>query len=245
MPVRLIDVGYSYAHAKNPALVNVTADLSEPLVAVLGPNGAGKSTLLRILATQVRARTGFIEVDGRRIGGNDLRAYRERLGWMPQQLGMFGGYTCAEFLRYIAWMKRVAAKNLEPAVAEALSTVNLSAESERPIKALFGGMRQRLGLAQAILASPRLLILDEPTVGLDPRERAEFRAHLRHVSTRCQILLSTHLVDDVASLADEVLVLDRGHVAFTGPLSAMCAGRSRPTAVDVEAAYLDLVPAGS
>ena len=127
-------------------------------------------------------------------------------------------------------------------MSTSLEVVNLTDRSDAQVKALSGGMRQRLGLAQAIVGAPRLLLLDEPTVGLDPRERSEFRSHLVDLSSRCQVLVSTHLVDDVAALARQVLVLAEGRVAFAGSLERMCS-RSNPSASEVETSYLDLVPA--
>lgn len=224
----------------------MSASFTAPVVAILGPNGAGKSTLLRILATQSMAGTGFFSVDGKPVTrGPALNEYRQRLGWMPQSLGMFGGYTCAEFLRYVAWMREVPARRLESAVDEALEKVHLSDRRDTRISVLSGGMRQRLGLAQAVVNTPTMLILDEPTVGLDPRERAEFRAYLRALSSDCQVVLSTHLVDDVAAVAGEVLVLGQGRVRFAGTLALMCGlgEASRLTAAEVEDAYLRLVPA--
>lgn len=239
-------LSFTYRGSRADALSQVSASFTAPVVAILGPNGAGKSTLLRILATQTTAGGGLFSVDGQPVvPGAALADHRRRLGWMPQSLGMFGGYTCAEFLRYVAWMREVPTGRLESAVDEALEKVHLNNRRDTRIHALSGGMRQRVGLAQAVVNKPTMLILDEPTVGLDPRERAEFRAYLRVLSSGCQVVLSTHLVDDVAAVADEVLVLDQGRVRFAGTLAIMCGSRekSRLTATDVEDAYLRLVPA--
>ncbi len=239
--LKLQNLSFNYKRSRSPALSGVSAELSEPLVAVLGPNGAGKSTLFRVLATAATPSSGTFSLDGVDASGVGRAGYRRHLGWMPQQLGMFGAYTCAEFLRYIAWMRQVRVREIDAAVDAALAVVNLGDRATDQIRSLSGGMRQRIGLAQAIVADPKVLLLDEPTVGLDPRERAEFRHYLTELSARCQVILSTHLVDDVASLARQVLVLDRGVVAFTGSLNQMC-GLERPSPGDVERAYLDLVP---
>lgn len=169
------------------------------------------------------SQAGRFSVDGHEVHSSKSRSQlRKVLGWLPQSLGMMPGYTAAEFLRYVAWMREVPYASVEEAVATALASVNLTDVRDRPIKKLSGGMRQRLGLAQALVNRPALLILDEPTVGLDPRQRAEFRSLVQQQQHQSQIIVSTHLVDDVASLAQEVLVLDQGRVLFSGTLSDMC-----------------------
>ena len=170
----LQNVSFSYRRSHSPALTSVSAELHEPLVAVLGPNGAGKSTLFRVLATAAAPSSGTFLLDGVDATGAGRAAYRRRLGWMPQQLGMFGAYTCAEFLRYVAWMRQVRLRDIDSAVDTALAVVNLGGRAGDRIRELSGGMRQRLGLAQAVVAGPEVLLLDEPTVGLDPRERLSF-----------------------------------------------------------------------
>ena len=237
--------GLSFSYGRRVALDNVSAVCADSIVAILGPNGAGKSTLLRILASQSRPESGTFSVNDLDTATPRAKlAYRRKLGWMPQSLGMFGGYTCQELLRYVAWMREVPAAQVELAVADALELVNLTSQRAQKIKTLSGGMRQRVGLAQSVVNRPTTLILDEPTVGLDPRERSDFRQYLRRLSGSTQILLSTHLVDDVAALASEVLVLADGRVKFTGSIYDFAGtGESRTvTAGEVEAAYLKIMP---
>ena len=246
MSLHLRAISYQYPGAGLSALSAIDASFTQPLVAILGPNGAGKSTLLKILCTQVLPSSGQVYLDDEEVRGPTLARYRQHLGWMPQRLGILGGYTCEEFLRYVAWMRRVPLGKVEGLLTDALAVVNLESQANKQVKNLSGGMRQRLSLAQAIIAKPKVLLLDEPTVGLDPRERAEFRQFLRDLTSTCQVVISTHLVDDVASIAQQVLVLDRGRPVFSGTLAEFCPNSAGPaSAEDVERAYLHLVPSSS
>lgn len=243
MPVLRVSLdGISLRYsARRWALSGVDAELDGDVVAVLGPNGAGKSTLLGILSLQLAPTAGTFSVGTFDIGDKGAaNSFRRRLGFMPQHLDLFPGYTCREFLRYVAWMREVRGDAIENSVSRALALVDLVHAGDLRIKVLSGGMRQRLGLAQALVNTPSLLILDEPTVGLDPRQRAEFRERLRDLD--CQIIIATHLVEDVAALADTVLLIDEGRAQFAGSLPEFC-GVATPTAEDVERSYLARVPA--
>jgi ABC-2 type transport system ATP-binding protein len=236
----LHDISFRYS-PRSWALSGLEAELDGRVLAVLGPNGAGKSTLLGILSLQLDPTAGTFTVGGRAVSRRDLADdYRRRLGFLPQHLDLFSGYTCREFLRYVSWMREVPARAIESAVSRSLALVELEHAADLRITTLSGGMRQRLGLAQALVNTPGLLILDEPTVGLDPRQRAEFRDLLRNLD--CQIIIATHLVDDVAALAESVLLIDEGRTRFAGPLAEFC-GVATPTAEDVERSYLSRVPA--
>jgi len=240
----LTDVRFTYPRARRPALVDVTAEFTSNAIAILGPNGAGKSTLLRILSTLDRP-----DIGGFRVGAwssadaGDIDRYRNGLGVMPQRLDIFGGYDCEEFLRYVAWLRRVDVDTAERNVADALAAVGLTEIANERVKTLSGGMRQRLGLAQALVNRPRILLLDEPTVGLDPAQRIDFRTYLRVASANCVVVLATHLVEDVAAVATEVLVLNEGRRMFAGTLEDLCgvAPGTQVTGPDVEGAYLRLL----
>ena len=193
------------------ALDGFTLDLGPGVLGLLGPNGAGKSTLMRVLATVTRPTEGRVTWNGIDIvrEPNRLRAV---LGYLPQDFGVYPNLNAVEFLEYIA-----AAKGLEPTaarqrIAELLVLVNLADARRRPLGSFSGGMRQRVGIAQALLNDPRLLIVDEPTAGLDPEERVRFRNLLAELSGERIVLLSTHIVSDVEAVATEIAVIDRGRL---------------------------------
>ncbi|MBC3186804.1 ATP-binding cassette domain-containing protein [Corynebacterium sp. zg-331] len=194
---------------------------AQSITGLLGPNGAGKSTLLRILATIASPRSGEV-----RLGGLDpqQRAQRDEirrnLGFLPQNFSVDERMTVQEFVRYCLWMREYPAARRSEATQRAVASVGLEASADTRIKELSGGMRQRAGIAATIAGSPRYIILDEPTAGLDPEQRYEFRqllSRLRHLDDPPTILLSTHLVEDVAACADHILVLEKGTIRHSGP----------------------------
>ncbi|MGK2949046.1 MAG: ATP-binding cassette domain-containing protein [Acidimicrobiales bacterium] len=197
---------------------------------LLGPNGAGKTTMLRILATVLPADDGRVEVfgdDPSTIGGR--LAVRRRLGYLPQEPGFHRHFSAFEFVDYIAILKEWAdRKPRHDEVRRVLTLVGLDSVMHKRIGQLSGGMRRRVGIAQALLGRPDLLVLDEPTAGLDPEQRLRFRELLGTEASGATVLLSTHQTDDVAALCQHVVVLLAGQVRFTGTpadLAALAAGR--------------------
>lgn len=237
--------GVTYAYRRDePVLRSVTCSFTSPAIAVLGPNGAGKSTLLRLLMTASSPQQGSFRALGWSSSEREgLRDFRRQLGVMPQSLRILGGYSCLEFLHYVAWLREVPTEVAERNVEDALGAVDLWDRRDQRVKELSGGMRQRLGLAQALVNRPGLLVLDEPTVGLDPRQRIEFRKYLTRLLPKTAIVLATHLVEDVAAIAQEVLVLDAGVVRYAGPLTELSGVRDggELTGKDIESAYMRLV----
>jgi ABC-2 type transport system ATP-binding protein len=211
-PLRVDSLQVSYGTRK--AIQSVTFDLGPGVTGLLGPNGAGKSTLLRTVATVQRPDSGSLEISG--IDATDPRNHRDvrrRLGYLPQAPGFYPGSTVEEFVGYIAILKEIGARAERRAeVARVLAAVNLDDRRKDKIKSLSGGMRQRVALACAMLADPDLLVLDEPTVGLDPEQRLRFREIIAEVGRTRAVLLSTHQTDDVASLCSQVIVLNHGTV---------------------------------
>jgi len=185
-------------------------ELGPGIIGLLGPNGAGKSTLLRMLATITRPTEGTILWDGVGIikAPDRLRAV---LGYLPQDFGVYPNLTGLEFLEYMAAIKGMEAKSARRRIDELLTVVDLVHAAERPLGSYSGGMKQRVGIAQALLNDPQLLIVDEPTVGLDPEERVRFRNLLSDLSGARIILLSTHIVSDVEATATEIVVIHKGH----------------------------------
>jgi ABC-2 type transport system ATP-binding protein len=202
-------------------LYETTLTIEEGVFALLGPNGAGKSTLMTIIATLQDPTAGTV-----RVGGYDVRKQkhevRNLLGYLPQDFGLYPALSVYETLDYMG----ILANMDDPVqrrkrIEEAMERVNLTAVSKRLIGQLSGGMRQRVGLAQAFLNSPKLLIVDEPTAGLDPEERIRVRSLLAELGGERVILLSTHVIEDVEAVADQVGVLHKGRVRFTGTITQM------------------------
>jgi len=212
------------------ALDGVSLDISPGVTGLLGPNGAGKTTLLRIVATALGQDEGTVRVLGRDpaepAGRLDVR---RRLGYLPQDSGAYSGFTAFAFVDYVAVLKEMTDRRARhDEVRRVLDAVGLADRAHQKIRALSGGMRRRVGLAQALLGRPELLVLDEPTVGLDPEQRLRFREVLAGLPDDTTVLLSTHLTEDVAALCSRVVVLDHGRVRFEGwtsELAAVAKGR--------------------
>jgi len=183
--------------------------LGRGVLGLLGPNGAGKSTLMRILATITRATEGQVIWDGADIAKSPDKV-RSVLGYLPQDFGVYPNLNAAEFLEYLAAVKRIDASAARKRISELLELVNLTDAARRPLGGFSGGMRQRVGIAQALLNDPRLLIVDEPTAGLDPEERVRFRNLLSELSGERIVILSTHIVSDVEAVATEIALIDHG-----------------------------------
>lgn len=211
MKLELEDITKFYG--KYPALNHVSATLTEGVYGLLGPNGAGKTTLINILIGILPASSGTIYLDGEntlQMGGR----YFDKIGYMPQYPQFYANFSVQEFLDYMCQIKGV--KNPKERTQEVLEFVNLSEHRTKRIGALSGGMRQRLGIAQAILNDPKLLVLDEPTAGLDPGERIRFRNLISRLAQGRIILLATHIVSDVEYIAKEILLLRKGTLVMQG-----------------------------
>ena len=220
--------GLALRFGRTTALEDVSFDLSDGVTGLLGPNGAGKTTLLRILATAIPADAGQLRILGADPRGAAGRlAVRRRLGYLPQNPGFHPYFTAFEFVDYIAILKEIVDGRHEE-VRRVLHEVGLDEQRGKKIKALSGGMRQRVGLAAALLGDPALVILDEPTVGLDPERRLRLRELVATIGEGRTVLLSTHQTEDVATVCQRVIVLDRGRIRFEGEpmaLAEMARGR--------------------
>jgi ABC-type multidrug transport system ATPase subunit len=190
-------------------LRDFSLELGPGVLGLLGPNGAGKSTLMRILATITKATTGSVTWNGRDIARSpdDLRAV---LGYLPQDFGVYPNLSAIEFLEYMAAIKGLDGKTAKRRIDELLQVVNLVEAAKRPLGGYSGGMKQRVGIAQALLNDPQLLIVDEPTVGLDPEERVRFRTLLSDLSGERIVILSTHIVSDVEATATHIVLINEG-----------------------------------
>jgi ABC-2 type transport system ATP-binding protein len=227
--------GISHHYGGVTALHDLDVDVPTGVTAVLGPNGAGKSTLLGLLSTALRVQRGTVRIDGV-DSRRETKRYRRMLGFLPQTFTLPTNLTVAEFLTLTAWYRLVPTRERAGAVAAALEAVDLADRADTRISQLSGGMHRRVGIAQAIVNRPRVLLLDEPTVGLDPRQRRGLRDLIPALGGDCAVVLSTHLTEDVAAMADRVAVLDEGALLFSGTIAEFTAGRDA-TAANVDTAY--------
>jgi len=193
------------------ALQDFNLKLTPGILGLLGPNGAGKSTLMRMLATITKPSQGTILWNGRDVV-KDPEALRSVLGYLPQDFGVYPNLSAQEFLEYMAAIKGMRGAKARRKISDLLDLVNLREAARRPLGGYSGGMRQRVGIAQALLNDPQLLIVDEPTVGLDPEERVRFRNLLSDLSGERIVILSTHIVSDVESTATDIAILHKGHL---------------------------------
>lgn len=201
---------------KNKIAVNdLTLHLKQGVTGLLGPNGAGKSSLMRLLATIASPNKGDILLDGKSIFTKS-NEYRSMLGYLPQYFGVYDNLSATEFLHYLAAIKGIKRDCAESDIKKWLSRLNLLEVANQPMSSYSGGMRQRVGIAQALLNSPKIVIFDEPTVGLDPDERARFRDILVEISEKSIVILSTHIVSDVESIADKIAIMQTGKLAAYG-----------------------------
>jgi ABC-2 type transport system ATP-binding protein len=208
-------------------LSDFSLSVGEGVLGLLGPNGAGKTTLMSILATVTRPTSGTFAWEGR-DGVSDPLPVRRQLGYLPQDFGVYERLTAREFLRYLGRLKGLSGADLDKRVQLLLELTNLHGAADRRLGGFSGGMRQRVGIAQALLGDPRLLIVDEPTVGLDPEERVRFRNLLSEIAHGRVVMLSTHIVSDVEAVASRIAVLRQGRLlaaATPEDLLSRAAGR--------------------
>lgn len=212
--LQLIDVSKVY-RGGHWAVEALTLDLDSGLLGLLGPNGAGKSTLMSVAATVTRPTSGRVLFEGLDVVSKP-DALRRRLGYLPQDFGVYPNLTVREFLGYLAAAKGLSARSARAQMDELIPMVNLSAAVKRPIGSYSGGMLRRVGIAQALLGDPQVVIVDEPTAGLDPEERVRFRNMLSRLAADRVVMLSTHIVSDVESVADDIAVMARGRLLWRG-----------------------------
>jgi len=219
--------GLTKRYGSTLALSDFSLEAGEGVLGLLGPNGAGKTTLLSIVATVLRPTSGSVRWQGRDALADPL-AVRRELGYLPQDFGVYDRLTAVELLRYFGRLKGLGGRELKTAVDEMIDLVNLRPAANRRLAGFSGGMRQRVGIAQALLGDPKLLIVDEPTVGLDPEERVRFRNLLSELGHGRTVILSTHIVSDVEAIAQRIAVMRQGRLVRCAPpeeLLAHAAGR--------------------
>jgi ABC-2 type transport system ATP-binding protein len=232
MNVELTELTRKFGRTRAVAGVNLEA--GPGVFGLLGPNGAGKTSLLRMMATVLLPTSGTMRLLGRDPGGyGPRREIRRRLGYLPQNLGYYPGFTVAEFVEYFALLKDMPPRQVPRAVAAAIEHVGLGDRARAKLRTLSGGMLRRAGIAQAIVNEPELLLLDEPTAGLDPEQRVAFRALLRDFGQRATVIVSTHLVEDVGAACAELALMDGGRIVFHGtPAELIARGEGSGAAGD-------------
>lgn len=213
MRINLNHLSMIYPNGRQ-ALKDISLTLESPsLIGLVGPNGAGKSTLMKLLVAGLLPTGGTISVDDVPLSRCEKKL-KEKLGYLPQDFGLYDELTVREFLDYMAALKGI--RDSKAAIESAILATGLEGKRKARIKTLSGGQRQRVGIAQALLGTPEFLILDEPTVGLDPEERIRFRNFFSQTAQDKLVLLSTHIIEDVQSVCDRLIVIDRGQILFIG-----------------------------
>ncbi len=206
----------SKKYSKNKyGLKDFSITIEKGILGLLGPNGAGKSTLLKMIATVSKPTDGIILLNKNNIV-KDANYMRKQLGYLPQDFGVYPNLNAYEFLEYMAAMKGVGGKNLTPRITQLLEGLNLIDAAKKPIGTYSGGMKQRIGIAQTLLNNPKIVVFDEPTVGLDPEERVRFRNLISDLANNCIVILSSHIVSDIDTIADQVAIMKNGSLLTKG-----------------------------
>ena len=209
--------GLSRAYGKQKVLHDINFSMHEGIYGLIGKNGAGKSTLMRILATIDFPSNGKVFFNGKDIFSIG-EEYRGMIGYMPQDYNIYSGFNAIDFLEYMGALKGMKKQELKLKISDVLEIVNLSDVSHKKIRTYSGGMKRRIGIAQAILNNPDILILDEPTAGLDPSERLNFSNFISNLSRKKIVLLSTHIVSDIEAVAKELIVMNKGKILESGKI---------------------------
>ncbi|MBN8601820.1 MAG: ATP-binding cassette domain-containing protein [Planctomycetes bacterium] len=240
MKLELRNVSKFY-RGKKVALSNVTLRLESPgLVGLVGPNGAGKSTLMKLLTANLIPSQGEVLLNDNSLIAQEKKL-KASLGYLPQEFGLFEDLTTAQFLDYMAALKQLKSGSIRSEIDRVIEATNLQEKRHARIRTLSGGQKQRVGIAQALLGDPELMILDEPTVGLDPAERVAFRNLFSKNAHDKLVILSTHIIEDVQSVCNRLLVLDKSVVLYDGTPEGLM---ERQGEASLEAAYMRLMSAG-
>lgn len=215
MELALNHISKSYQRNSKKALDSFSLTLTPGVYGLLGPNGAGKSTLMNIITDNIKSSEGYITLDGRDVLTMG-KEFRSLIGYMPQQQSLYGDFTAKRFLWYFASLKGLSRQQARKEIPELFQLVNLTQAAEKKLSSYSGGMKQRILLAQALLNNPKILILDEPTAGLDPKERIRIRNFISQIALDKIVILATHVVSDVEYIAKELIFLKEGKLLLKG-----------------------------
>ena len=237
LKIELNNLSKTYQGGKT-ALKDLNLMLASPsLIGLVGPNGAGKSTLMKLLTANLLPSSGEVLIDGLPLVKKE-KTLKSGLGYLPQEFGLFEDLPAEQFLDYMAALKGISAKQAKTEIDRVIALTHLEEKHRAKIRTLSGGQKQRVGIAQALLGDPKLLIFDEPTVGLDPAERVAFRNIFTDAARNRLVILSTHIIEDVQSACDHLIVLNHGEVLYTGTPENLMDTKSAPS---LEAAYMALM----
>lgn len=217
-------------------LNDISLELTEGIYGLLGPNGAGKSTMMNIITGNLSADRGMVFWNQIEIS-KWKEVYRSLLGYAPQQQGLYDTFTGRRFLSYMGTLKGIAKREIASEIERTASYVNLMDKIDMPINTYSGGMKQRLLIAQAMIGNPKLIIMDEPTAGLDPKERVRIRDKIKELSKGKIILIATHVVSDIQTIAKEVIILKAGEIIAKDTVDSLC---NQFNAKDLEDVYMEL-----
>ncbi|HBF4288834.1 ATP-binding cassette domain-containing protein [Clostridioides difficile] len=210
------NLNFNYKNKK--ALDNINLTLTDGVVALLGPNGAGKSTLMRLLVTLYETSIGEIELNNIKYSKNNEKI-KANVGYVPQDFDMYNNINGQEYLEFVAKMRGVSKNDLKKHIQKVVSKVNLDKFINKKIGTYSGGVKRRLGIAQALIGDSKLIVMDEPTVGLDPEQRNEFRRLLPEISKNSIVLISTHIVEDIQFNCDKLIILNQGKILYDGTIN--------------------------
>lgn len=219
MEVNISITGLNKKFGTKQALKNVDLEISQGMFGLLGPNGAGKTTLMKIIATLLKKSSGEVQLCG--ISVEKSNQIRGMIGYLPQDFSMYGNMNTYEALDYLATLSGMNKSERKEKIPQMLEKVNLLEQQKTKVKAMSGGMKRRLGIAQAIIHDPKIIIVDEPTAGLDPEERVRFRNLLCEVAKERIVLLSTHIVGDVEATCEKIAILNYGQIIFRGTVKEL------------------------
>lgn len=206
-------------YGQKKALNQVNLDIEQGMFGLLGPNGAGKTTLMKIITSLTKKSEGSVTICG--VPVEDCKKIREMIGYLPQDFSMYGNMSAYEALDYLAVLSGMSKAERAEKVPRMLEKVNLKDQRKTRVKAMSGGMKRRLGIAQAMIHDPKVIVVDEPTAGLDPEERVRFRNLLCEIASDRIVILSTHIVGDIEATCEEIAVLNEGRILFRGSLNEL------------------------